>query len=69
LEFTVIFEGQESCGGSTSLTRTVKLHVVLLPAASVEVDVTVVVPTGNRLPEGGIVTRLVKEQLSVEPIE
>ena len=42
---------------------------MLLPAASEEIDVTVVVPTGNKLPEAGIVTRLVTEQLSVEPIE
>jgi hypothetical protein len=62
--FMLMFAGQEITGGSTSLTMTVKLHVVLLPAASVEVELTVVVPIGKNEPDAGVVTSVV-EQLSV----
>ena len=62
--FMLMFAGQEITGGSTSLTMTVKLHVVLLPAASVEVEFTVVDPTGKNEPDAGVVTSVV-EQLSV----
>ena len=49
---TVMFDGQEmiNCGS----TVTVKLHVALLPQVSLAVAVTVVVPTGNVLPLGGL---------------
>ena len=36
--------GQTATGGSVSLTVTVKLHVFVLPAASVAVQATGVVP-------------------------
>ena len=36
-----------------------------MPLASVAVLITVVVPTGNVLPLGGLLTRLVTPQLSV----
>ena len=37
-------------------TVTVKLHVAVLPQVSLAVTVTVVVPTGNVLPLGGLAT-------------
>src|SRR5512134_18355 len=37
-------------------TVTSKLQLVVLPERSVAVQVTVVVPTGNRLPEAGVQT-------------
>jgi len=43
----------------------VKLHVLVLPLASVAVLVTVVVPIGNVLPLAGLLTRFVTRQLSV----
>ena len=48
-----------------SVMVTVKVQVLALPLASVAVLVTVVVPTGKVLPLGGVLTRLVTEQLSV----
>ena len=48
-----------------SVTVTVKLQLLVLPLASVAVLVTVVVPTGNVLPLGGLLTRFVTLQLSV----
>ena len=48
-----------------SSTVTVKVQVLMLPLASVAVLVTVVTPTGNVLPLGGVLTRLVTLQLSV----
>ena len=48
-----------------SVTVTVKVQRVVLPLASVAVFVTVVVPTGNVLPLGGLFTRFVTPQLSV----
>src|SRR5438034_1490374 len=41
-------------GGVVSPTATLKLAVVLLPAWSVAVQDTVVVPIGNREPEAGL---------------
>ena len=52
-------------GAVTSLTVTVKLHVFVLPAASVAVAVTVVVPTGKTEPEAGLLTTVGTEQLSL----
>jgi hypothetical protein len=49
-------------GGVTSLTVTVKLQLVVLPAASVAVAVTVVVPTGKTEPEAGLLTIVGAEQ-------
>jgi len=48
-----------------SVTVTVKVQELGLPLASVAVLVTVVVPTGNVLPLGGLLVRLVTLQLSV----
>src|SRR5437867_2488842 len=47
------------------VTVTVKLHMLVLPLASVAVTVTVVAPNGNVLPLGGMLTRFVTAQLSV----
>jgi hypothetical protein len=47
-------------GGWVSFTLFVKLHVAVLPEASVPVQVVVVVPTGKNEPEGG-------RQLVVKP--
>ena len=47
LAFVAIF------GASVSFTVTVKVELAVLPAASVAVQVTVVVPTGKTLPEAG----------------
>ena len=52
-------------GASLSFTVTVKVEVVLLPEASVAVTVTVVVPTGNVLPEAGSATTVTEPELSV----
>ena len=62
--FTVTFEGQVIVGGCVSLTVTVKLHCAVLPEASVAVEVTVVVPTGNTEPEAGDDTTVTPGQLS-----
>src|ERR1051325_2617123 len=47
------------------MTVTVKVQLALLPLASVAVFVTVVTPTGNVLPLGGLLTRFVTPQASV----
>ena len=49
----VIGDGRFNVGGVVSATVTVKLALALLPEPSVAVQMTVVVPTGNELPEGG----------------
>ena len=48
-----------------SSTVTVKVQVLRLPLASVAMLVTIVTPTANVLPLGGVLTRLVTLQLSV----
>lgn len=48
-----------------SFTLTVKVQVLVLPAASVAVDVTVVIPTGKKLPEAGTLVMVTPGQLSV----
>jgi hypothetical protein len=45
--------GQVTTGGNASSTVTWKLHIDELPAASVAVHVTVVEPSGKKLPNGG----------------
>ena len=45
--------GTDTVGGVTSRTVTVNEAVPVLPAASVAVQVTVVVPMGNVDPDGG----------------
>src|SRR5215831_1775612 len=52
-------------GGSMSLTVTVKLQVLELPAASVAIACTVVVPTGKLEPDRWSVLTVGTEQLSV----
>lgn len=60
----VLLAGQVIAGNCVSLTVTVKLHVAVLPDASVAVAVTVVVPFGKFVPDGGLVTTLTPGQLS-----
>ncbi len=57
--------GQSATGGSASLTVTRKVHEAVLPAASVAVQVTVVVPTGNVDPDAGVQVIVAPGQLSV----
>ena len=57
--------GFESSCKHTSNVVTVKLQVAVLPDASVAVHVTVVVPTGKHVPEGGLHTTVTPGQLSV----
>ena len=52
-------------GAPTSLTVTVKLQLRELPAASVAVATTVVVPNGKTEPEALLVTTVGTEQLSL----
>src|SRR5436309_15700410 len=52
--------GQTSTGGSVSLTVTVNVQVLVLPAASMAVQVTGVVPVPKLEPVGGL-------QLTVTP--
>ena len=47
------------------MTVTVKVQTVLLPLASVAVFVTVVVPIGKVLPLDGVLTTLLRLQLSL----
>ena len=44
----------ETVGGVVSTTKTVKLHVLLLPLASDTEQLTAVTPGRNRLPEAGV---------------
>ena len=52
-------------GAWLSTTVTVKVHGVLLPCASVAVQVTVVVPTAKVLPLAGVQLAVAPGQLSV----
>jgi hypothetical protein len=52
-------------GAVTSLTVTVKLQLAELPAASVAVATTVVVPNGKTEPDALLVTTVGAEQLSL----
>ena len=45
-----IFEGHVITGNCVSNTVTVKAHVLVLPAASVTLNILVVTPTGNAPP-------------------
>ena len=51
---TTILAGQVTVGGCTSLTLIVNVHVAVLPDASVTVAVTVVIPTGKKDPDAGV---------------
>ena len=57
--------GQTTTGGSVSLTVTVKLQVLVLPAASVAVQVTGVVPVPKLEPVGGLQLTVTPGQLSL----
>ena len=58
--------GQVITGGSVSFTVTVNEQgALVLPAASVAVHVTVVVPTGKKLPDAGEHTAVTPGQLSL----
>ena len=61
--------GQAITGFSVSLTVTVNEQLAVLPAASVAVLVTVVVPFGKVEPEGGLLTTVTPGQLSVAVTE
>jgi hypothetical protein len=54
-----------NAGPSVSVTVTVNEQVAVLPAASVAAEVTVVVPTGNTLPDAGTELTVTPGQLSV----
>ena len=60
-----IVDGFESSCNATSNVVTVKLHVAVLPDASVAVQVTVVTPTLKHVPDGGTHTTVTPGQLSV----
>ena len=60
-----MFAGHMIAGGCVSFTVTVKLHDAMLPEVSVAVAVTVVVPFGNAVPDGGFDTTITPGQLSV----
>ena len=51
-------------GGCVSTTVTVKLHVAVLPDVSVAVTITVVVPFGKFVPDGGAAATVTPGQLS-----
>jgi hypothetical protein len=52
-------------GAVVSVTVTVNMQVLELPAASVAVLVTVVVPSGNVAPDAGVETTVTVEQSSL----
>ena len=58
-------DGHVICGGSGSVTVTVKVHVAVLLAASVAVQLTGVRPFANALPLGGTHSAFTFQQLSV----
>ena len=64
----VTFPGQVMVGGvfvAEEFTVTLKAQVLVLPAASVAVHVTIVSPSGNIEPEGGAQLAVTPGQLSV----
>ena len=63
--FTYISSGQFIAGSSLSITVTLNEQSEVFPEASVATELTVVVPTGKKLPEDGFETT-VEEQLSEE---
>ena len=65
LHEAVTLAGQVMWGASSSLTVTVKEQLALLPAASVAVQWTVVMPSGKRLPLAGMQLMLAPAQLSL----
>ena len=63
--FVMIFAGQVTTGTSVSLTMMLKLQVAVLPAASVAVQVTVLVPLAKVEPLAGAHTEVAPGQLSL----
>jgi len=61
----VMLAGQVIVGAWVSTTVTVNMHELWLPDVSVAVAVTVVVPFGKALPEGGLLTTTTPGQLSL----
>lgn len=63
----MIFDGQLMVGACVSCTVTVNVQLPsgLLGLLSAAVTVTVVVPTGKKVPEAGLVVTLLTPQLSV----
>ncbi len=61
---TVMSAGTVHVGASVSCTVTLNEAVPVLPAASEAVQFTVVVPSGNVLPETGVQLELVTPTLS-----
>src|SRR6266511_3141488 len=66
---TTMLVGQVIFGGSESLTVTVNEQLELLPAPSLAVQVTVVVPVGKNEPEAGLQTTMTPGLLSVAVTE
>jgi hypothetical protein len=65
-EFIVIGDGQVTTGGSSSMTVTVNEQLPMFDDESVAVQVTVVMPFGNAVPDGGEQTGVSEpSQLSV----
>ena len=64
LALATMSDGQSMAGGSESWTVTVKLQELLLPAASVTVQVTVVTPGAKGEPLDGLQLTLATERLS-----
>jgi hypothetical protein len=64
LVVVVMSAGTIRLGAVVSLTVTVNVAVALLPAASVAVQVTVVLPSANMEPEAGRHTTVVGETVS-----
>ena len=61
--------GQVATGASVSLTVISNVQVSALPDSSVAMQVTVVVPTGNTEPEGGLQDIEAAEQSSLAVAE
>jgi hypothetical protein len=66
---TVIGLGTETVGFSQSVTVTLNEQLDVLPAASVAVALTTVVPTGKSEPEAGVATTVTPAQLSAPGTE
>src|SRR5579859_3507379 len=62
---TVMFAGQVIVGACLSSTTTKKAQELVLPAASVATQLTILVPFGNTAPDGGLQTKLTPGLLSV----
>ena len=67
--FTEMSAGQVMAGAWLSETDTLKVHVAVLPDASVAVAVTVVAPSAKVLPEAGLNVTVAEPQLSVAVAE